>query len=571
MAEPRTAALFFHDEAFEVAGRKIVGRRVAGEAFLKAIALYEPDPLVRIYAINRKQIDAFQKLILGFSKGRAKRIAAVDYIKLGRTDKLAAAGALHRADPVLADFAWMRRRQGASAYSLTGITHTLCTVQTQSAIADHLVAPLQSWDAVICTSQAVRRAVEGVYEAQAQYLRERFGPAARPTPPQLPVIPLGIHTADFDTSTQEAQLRRMQIRRKHGIGAQDLCFLFLGRLTLYSKANPFPMLRALQLAAERTHRRLHLFQVGVFAGAESEAVHREAAARLAPDVQCHFLDGGDAEVRNGAWAAADVFTSLVDSIQETFGLTPLEAMAAGLPVVVSDWNGYRETVRDGVDGILVPTTMTPPGYGEELAIRHRFELTPYLKFSAEAALNVAVDLGAAVEAYVALIQNAGLRHRMGEAGRQRARETFEWQRVYGLYRELWGELAERRQAALANAPERPLLPDHPDPFESYSHYPTRSFGLATRVALNGGKFDAWEEAAREPLLNSVAKPLELKELKAIYGQLAAGGPATVRELSELFPAEQRGDAVRAVSWLLKADLVRLVDPKLVANRPPPLI
>ena len=40
--------------------------------------------------------------------------------------------------------------------------------------------------------------------------------------------------------------------------------------------------------------------------------------------------------------------SLADNIQETFGLTPVEAMAAGLPCVMSDWDGYRDTVRDGV-------------------------------------------------------------------------------------------------------------------------------------------------------------------------------------------------------------------------------
>jgi len=97
MAEPQTAALSFHDEAFEVASRRIVGRRVAGEALLQALALYEPDPVVRIYAVNRTQIDNFQKLFLGFSKGREKRIVAVDYIKTGRTEKLAAAGAFEEA------------------------------------------------------------------------------------------------------------------------------------------------------------------------------------------------------------------------------------------------------------------------------------------------------------------------------------------------------------------------------------------------------------------------------------------------------------------------------------------
>ena len=66
----------------------------------------------------------------------------------------------------------------------------------------------------------------------------------------------------------------------------------------------------------------------------------------------------------------DIFCSLSDNIQETFGITPIEAMSAGLPVVVSDWDGYRDTVRDGIDGFRVPTQMPPPGYGDELALRH---------------------------------------------------------------------------------------------------------------------------------------------------------------------------------------------------------
>ena len=48
--------------------------------------------------------------------------------------------------------------------------------------------------------------------------------------------------------------------------------------------------------------------------------------------------------------------SLVDNPQETFGLAVAEAMAAGVPLVVSDWNGYRDLVRDGIDGFRVPTS-----------------------------------------------------------------------------------------------------------------------------------------------------------------------------------------------------------------------
>ena len=54
-------------------------------------------------------------------------------------------------------------------------------------------------------------------------------------------------------------------------------------------------------------------------------------------------------------ASSDIFISLSDNFQETFGITPLEGMASGLPVVVSDWDGYRDTVRDQIDGFTIPT------------------------------------------------------------------------------------------------------------------------------------------------------------------------------------------------------------------------
>ena len=47
--------------------------------------------------------------------------------------------------------------------------------------------------------------------------------------------------------------------------------------------------------------------------------------------------------------------SLVDNTQETFGLAVTESKGAGLPLVVSDWSGYRDLVRDGIDGYLIPS------------------------------------------------------------------------------------------------------------------------------------------------------------------------------------------------------------------------
>jgi len=52
------------------------------------------------------------------------------------------------------------------------------------------------------------------------------------------------------------------------------------------------------------------------------------------------------------YSAADVF--VMPSLQEAFGLTALEAIACGVPVVGSAVGGILDTVRPGVTGMLVP-------------------------------------------------------------------------------------------------------------------------------------------------------------------------------------------------------------------------
>ncbi len=134
--------------------------------------------------------------------------------------------------------------------------------------------------------------------------------------------------------------------------------------------------------------------------------YAEAAALACPSVRVVTLDGRKAEDRHTAWAGADVFCALSDIIQATFGIVPIEAMAAGLPVVVSDWDGYKDTVRDGADGFRVPTVMPQASLGGDLAYRHALEMDTYDMYYGHTCSLVAVDVQATDKAFGETIVNA---------------------------------------------------------------------------------------------------------------------------------------------------------------------
>jgi N-acetyl-alpha-D-glucosaminyl L-malate synthase BshA len=87
----------------------------------------------------------------------------------------------------------------------------------------------------------------------------------------------------------------------------------------------------------------------VMVGDGPERVHAEAEAReLGVDERVFFL--GKIETVAPLLSAADLF--LLPSQSESFGLSALEALASGVPVVGSNAGGLPEVVRDGESGAL---------------------------------------------------------------------------------------------------------------------------------------------------------------------------------------------------------------------------
>jgi histidinol-phosphate phosphatase family protein len=79
---------------------------------------------------------------------------------------------------------------------------------------------------------------------------------------------------------------------------------------------------------------------------------REVAAAEGVAEQVTFVGSRGRDELRAYYAAADVFVTT--PWYEPFGITPVEAMACGTPVIGANVGGIKTTVRDGVTGYLVP-------------------------------------------------------------------------------------------------------------------------------------------------------------------------------------------------------------------------
>ncbi len=475
-----------------------------------------------------------------------------------RNSAAARAGAVLRGLPDLANLAWQRQADGDRSHSLIGLVHTLAPPAVREQIAGGVTAPLQRWDALVCTSPSVVDAARTMLENTADYLASRFGGSARPMP-HLPLIPLGVE-ADALAAQAYRPGARARVRAALGVPEGEMLVLWLGRLSHEEKAFPQPMFRALQEARALAGAPLHLVMAGWFPDpAAGPKLYAEAARAYAPDVPVHVIDGNDPARVADLWAGADVFLSLVDNVQETFGLTPLEAMAAGLPVVASDWDGYRFTVRDGIEGFLIPTMGGPPGAGRLLAQRHVFGLDSYHSYVGTLASHTAVDVGRASVALAALARDPALRRRMGEAGRARVRSTFAWPVVARQLRALVDELAALRAEAPRFGRERPAgNPVKGDPFADFAGFATTVLSPGTRLFLRAGHAAARAELDRAGTVGldryGALWRAGARECVALINRLN-DHPQRLDMLLATWPVERRSQATLAVAWMCKLGIL----------------
>jgi glycosyltransferase involved in cell wall biosynthesis len=222
---------------------------------------------------------------------------------------------------------------------------------------------------------------------------------------QIPVILYGIDSVRFRPETRQGL--RESARRALGLKEGDFCLLLVGND--WRNKGLRCLIESLSRLAVSSIRLLVV-------GHDTVDPYREAITQFHLEHQIIFLpERPDIEFYYGA---ADLYAG--PSLEDAFALPPLEAMACGVPALVSRQAGVSEVISDGVDGFVLDDPQ---------------------------------DSSRVAEIVLLLYQNEGLRRRVGETAAKTARQ-YTWDHNAEQLGALFEEVLEKRKSGDRNQKNR---------------------------------------------------------------------------------------------------------------------
>lgn len=448
----------------------------------------------------------------------------------------------------LANMARLRRLAGRPGTPITGLIHSINYSWHLRFMLLLLLSPLEAFDALMCSSTAGREAVTNLLRLIGDRLARGGWPQLE-SRLRLPLIPLGVDASLFEGV--DGTDRRASLTLTPGP-----VLLYFGRLSTTSKADLLPLMLAVRHVRAHGHPDVQLVLAGDDTHYHMADSLQAFADRLCIGAATRVVPNPTREAKRELYAMADIFVSPSDNLQETFGVAVVEAMAAGLPAVVSDWDGYKDLVVEGETGFRVRTLLPQfPARFDDLRGSGEMLLPDLL------AAATMVDVMELADRIGRLAGDAEMRRRMGETGRRRAKALYDWPRVIAQYEALWAELiadaahpSEARSAAL-NLEQFGYQ-------EIFGHYSTEVLSRERRLRATGLGLD-WPFETLAALTQSVGTDTWLHEnrLAPMLAFVVERPDARVADLIEAFgDGTEIGEigAVAHLSRLIKYGLIEVL-------------
>jgi D-inositol-3-phosphate glycosyltransferase len=358
-------------------------------------------------------------LIPAIHKHRVRLIRGEDLHTLYSVKRLAVISP----GPDLTSLAWLRHRVLAPSVPLIAVMHSLAPPIMCRWFSSRFLDLLGHHDALLCSSTPLLVAIQRTFDVLAPSLS-----GSTSLPFRLKMIPIGVDLSSFDT------LCRPSARAALSLGDRDVVLLYYGRLSRSYKSDLLPLLLVMaRLAGEYSSVRL------IIAGASGRGGYVEQLRSHVQELnltdRVSILENTSEVIKLQLFAAADVFVSPSDNVQESFGITILEAMAAALPVVATDWSGYREIVDNRTTGYLVPSYLPQPTHTSDVYSSP----TGHTREEVLAA-STSFDVCEMHACLSHLIKHGDIRIAMGRAGRRRVAQLYNWNLIITQYQGLCDEL-----------------------------------------------------------------------------------------------------------------------------------
>lgn len=508
----------------------VIGRRVANMGFLDALLSADPFDAYHFFPPTRDLADRILAHVRARHARCVARVVLLPRTELPRRMVSEPYHCFHLSDCLTSQgwLAALRNRLAPHCFPVTGLTHSLSYARYGTAFAQHVWPGVTPRDCIVATS----RAGEAVVRAELEQIHQAM---PRSGMPSVATIPLGIWCRDF-VSGPAADLE-----------PNKLVILVPGRISPYSKMDLVPLLRAFQrLGGSGVD--LRRFCVVLAGGSEEGASLPGVLKTLAANIglRLRVVRKPDEATKIALLHRADVVVSLADNPQETFGLTLLEAQAAGKPVLASDYDGYRDLVEHGRTGFLVPTL---DGGGDDLTslLAPLFSDTTTHLWLAQ---DVAVDVGA-VARFLERLLDAEERRRLGVEAARRA-ELFDWSRIIGRYVRLWDDLW-LRAVPDERCTRHPLALDYARAFASY---PSARLGDHDLLRITDLGRAVWRRRDYPVLYAGLEDRIDVTVLRKILTW--ARQDVSWGALRRRVAAEEEPRLRATVMWMLKGDMLERV-------------
>ena len=522
-----------------------IGRFVANLEFERALLATSRAEELHFFCPTATARFKFQQVFADLIRTRPGPVRLFTFLDLPASLKSFDYTAVHQADLIsyYPALAFVRNRL-APLVPLTMVTHTISYREIISENFKKLLPGPMPFDALIATSrtavEAVRRNLDHLSRGLADIFGTRLSFAG-----QVVQIPLGVDTGVYRPGDRSIARRRL------GLPPEAFVVLSLGRLNYFDKMDLVPLLR---VWSEIVGPPEPMRPILILAGADEigyASVLQTQIRNLGIEETVQVRPNPDHETKIDLLAGADVFVSLAENVQETFGLSIIEAQAAGLPVLASDFDGYKDLVEDGRAGFLIPTAWAPDHpVAAELSAVLLNNIGQMVQ--SQGTMISLSDLAARL---LELKANPGLRQKMSPQAQERVKKFFDWRVVIRAYEDLWEKLKE--QATEYSGPPGSTQ----DPFaftwaNLFGHYPTGPLPGNASLVLTAFGIEYVEGQERPAMYSDVTPLLSTELLKRLVAALEPG-PLTLADARASVQGFDPALVDYHLHWLLKNYLVKI--------------